>query len=189
MAAAARTAATDAAATHAAPAQRPGSSQHPDQNHAQILRILRGYKRIAMVGLSNNPNRPSYFAATYLKDYGYEIIPVNPTYPEVMGFKAYSNLDAVVKAGIALEVVDIFRKPVEVPAIVDDAIRLGAKVIWMQLGVIHEGARDTAKAAGLDVVMDRCMKIEHARFHGGLNFAGIRTNLVTARKPRLNELP
>lgn len=130
-----------------------------------------------------------YFAATYLKDYGYEIIPVNPTYSEVMGFKAYPNLDAVVKAGIALEVVDIFRKPEEVPAIVNDAIRLGAKVIWMQLGVIHEGARDTAKAAGLDVVMDRCMKIEHARFHGGLNFAGIRTNLVSARKPHMKLLP
>lgn len=170
-------------------AQRPGSAQFPGQSFALILRILRTYKRIAMVGLSNNPNRPSYFAATYLKDYGYEIIPVNPTYSEVMGFKAYPNLDAVVAAGIPLEVVDIFRRSEEVPAIVDDAIRLGAKVIWMQLGVIHEAARDKARAAGLDVVMDRCMKIEHARFHGGLNFAGIRTNLVSSRKPRIHLLP
>ena len=166
--------------------QRPGSAQFPGQNHSQILRILRGYKRIAMVGLSNNPNRPSYFAATYLKDYGYEIIPVNPSYPEVMGFKAYPNLDAMVAAGIQLEVVDIFRKSEEVPKIVEDAIRLGAKVIWMQLGVINEAAAVTAKAAGLDVVMDRCMKIEHARFHGGLNFAGIRTNLISSRKPRIH---
>ncbi len=189
MAAAARTVAKDAAAIHAAPAQRPGSSQHPGQNHAQILHILRGYQRIAMVGLSNNPARPSYFAATYLKDYGYEIIPVNPTYTEVMGFKAYPNLDAVVQAGKPLEVVDIFRKSEEVPKIVEDAIRLGAKVIWMQLGVINEAARDTAQGAGLDVVMDRCMKIEHARFHGGLSFAGIRTNLVSARKPHMKLLP
>jgi predicted CoA-binding protein len=85
-------------------------------------------------------------------------------------------------------VVDIFRKPDDVPPIVDQAIALGAKVIWMQLGVIHMEARQQALDAGLDVVMDRCMKIEHARFHGGLNLVGIRTNLITARKPRMNLL-
>jgi predicted CoA-binding protein len=174
---------------HAAPLPRPGTGQFPGQNHSQILRILQSYKHIAMVGLSANPNRPSYFAATYLKDYGYQIVPVTPQYPEVLGQKAYPTLQAVVDAGLPLEVVDIFRRPEEVPAIVADAIRLGAKVIWMQLGVIHLGARDIAQAAGLDVVMDRCMKIEHARFHGGLNFAGIRTNVLSSRKARITLKP
>jgi predicted CoA-binding protein len=167
-------------------APRPGSSQFPGQTFSRILQILRTYKRVAMVGLSNNPSRPSFFAATYLRDYGYQIFPVNPAYEEVMGLQSYPSLSAVPQP---LEVVDIFRRPEEAPAIVDEAIRLGAKVIWMQLGVIHLPARDKAQAAGLDVVMDRCMKIEHARFHGGLNFAGLRTNLVTARKPRIHLLP
>ena len=168
---------------------RPGTAQFPGQNHAQILRILQTYKRIAMVGLSGNSNRPSYFAATYLKDYGYEITPVTPQYAEVLGRKAYPTLQAVVDAGIPLEVVDIFRKPQEVPQIVADAIRLGAKVIWMQLGIVDLAARVQAQAAGLEVVMDRCMKIEHARFHGGLNFAGIRTNVLSSRKPRITLKP
>jgi len=167
------------------PALRPGTGQFPGQNHALILRILQTYKRIAMVGLSANPNRPSYFAATYLKDYGYQITPVTPQYPEVLGLRAYPSLQAVADAGIPLEVVDIFRKPEEVPAIVGDAIRLGAKAIWMQLGIVHLEARDRAQAAGLEVVMDRCMKIEHARFHGGLSFAGIRTNVLSSRKSRI----
>lgn len=168
---------------------RPGTAQFPGQNHAQILRILQTYKHIAMVGLSANPNRPSYFAATYLKDYGYTVTPITPQYPEVLGQKAYPTLQAAVDAGIPLEVVDIFRRSEQAPAIVDEAIRLGAKVIWMQLGVINLAARDKAQAAGLDVVMDRCMKIEHARFHGGLNFAGIRTNVLSSRKPRITLKP
>ena len=162
---------------------RPGTAQFPGQTTALVLNVLRSYKRIAVVGLSANPNRPSYFAATYLKDYGFEITPVNPAIDEVMGFKAYPSLKEVPGP---LEVVDIFRRPNEVPAVVDEAIRLGAKVIWMQLGVIHMEARQKALDAGLEVVMDRCMKIEHARFHGGLNFAGIRTGLISSRKPRID---
>lgn len=162
---------------------RPGTGQFPGQTTALILSVLSKYKRIAMVGLSANPTRPSYFAATYLKDYGYEITPVNPAYEEVMGLKCYPSLD---KVPMPLEVVDIFRKPEEVPTIVDEAIRLGAKAVWMQLGVIHEAAREKALDAGLDAVMDRCMKIEHARFHGGLNFVGIRTGLISSRRPRIN---
>jgi len=168
------------------PQPRPGAAQFSGQTFGQIQRILRTYKRVAMVGLSSNPNRPSYFAATYLKDYGYGIIPVNPAFTGGLGLTGYPSLDAVAKAGVPFDIVDIFRKPEEVPAIVDDAIRLGAKVIWMQLGVIHMAAREKALAAGLEVVMDRCMKIEHARFHGGLNFAGIRTSLVSSRKPRFS---
>ena len=160
---------------------RPGTAQFPGQSMAQILRVLQTYKKVAMVGLSANPNRPSYFAATYLKDYGFEIIPVNPAYEEVMGRKCYPSLADV---PAPLEVVDIFRRSDAVPPIVDEAIRLGAKVVWMQLGVIHEAAAEKAKTAGLEVVMDRCMKIEHARFYGGLNFVGIRTNVISARKPK-----
>ena len=165
---------------------RPGTAQFPGQTYGLILGILQRYRRIAMVGLSANPNRPSYFAATYLRDYGYEIFPVNPAYDEVLGRTCYKSLDEVPQP---LEVVDIFRKPADVPPIVDEAVALGAKVIWMQLGIIHTGAAEKARAAGMDVVMDRCMKIEHARFHGGLNFAGIRTGVVTSRKPRMHLIP
>lgn len=165
---------------------KPGTGQFPGQTLALILDILQSYKRIAMVGLSANPTRPSYFAATYLKDYGYEIIPVNPAYDEVMGLKSYPSLAEVPPP---LEVVDIFRRAKDVPPIVNEAIRLEARVIWLQLGVIHMAARQKALDAGLHVVMDRCMKIEHARFHGGLNFAGIRTNVITARKPRMQLFP
>ena len=168
------------------PHPKPGTGQFPGQTMALILGVLQRYKRIAMVGLSADSTRPSYFAATYLKDYGYEICPVNPAYEEVMGRKCYPSLADVPQP---LEVVDIFRKPADVPAIVEEAIPLGAKVIWMQLGIINVEARQTALDAGLEVVMDRCMKIEHARFHGGLNFAGIRTNLITSRKPRMQLTP
>lgn len=164
---------------------KPGTGQFPGQTTASILHILRSYSRVAMVGLSANPNRPSYFAATYLKDFGFEIFPVNPAYQEVMGRPCYPTLADVPPP---LEVVDIFRKPQDVPPVVEEAIRLGAKVIWMQLGVINHEARQKALDAGLEVVMDRCMKIEHARFHGGLNTSGIRTGLISSRKPRLHEL-
>jgi len=144
--------------------RRPGTAQFPGQNMNQILGVLNKYKKVAMVGLSTNTNRPSYYAATYLRGHGFEITPVNPSYEEVMGLKSYASLAEVPGP---LEVVDIFRQAEEVPALVDEAIRLKAKVIWLQLGVIHEQAAEKAKAAGLEVVMDRCMKIEHARFHGG----------------------
>jgi predicted CoA-binding protein len=161
---------------------KPGSMQFPGQNMGMIRRILERYKRVAMVGLSANPNRPSYFAATYLKDRGYELFPVNPAYEEVLGFKCYPTLADV---PAPLEVVDIFRKPEDVPPIVDEAIRLKAKVIWMQLGIWDLTARDKAQSAGLEVVMDRCMKIEHARFDGGLNVTGIRTGVISSKKARL----
>lgn len=144
--------------------QRPGTAQFPGQDMNQILGVLNKYKKVAMVGLSANTNRPSYYTATYLRDNGYKITPVNPSYDEVMGLKSYASLADVPGP---LEIVDIFRQPEEVPALMNEAIRLGAKVIWLQLGMIHEKAAEKAKAAGLEVVMDRCMKIEHARFHGG----------------------
>ena len=146
---------------------------------AQRLRVLERYKRIAMVGLSSNPFRPSHFAAIYLRAEGYCIIPVNPREKEVLGMKCYPSLR---EAPAPIEVVDIFRERSAVPAIVEEAIAVGAKVIWMQLGVIHEEAAERARAAGLEVVMDRCMKIEHARFFGGLSTIGLNTGLISSKR-------
>jgi len=143
------------------------------------LRILQRYRRIAMVGLSSNPFRPSHFAAIYLMSEGYEVIPVNPRESQVLGRQSYPSL-AVVPGPV--EIVDIFRETAAVPAIVDEAITTGAKVIWMQLGVIHEEAAERARQAGLEVVMDRCMKIEHARFFGGLNTIGMNTGVITSKR-------
>jgi predicted CoA-binding protein len=146
------------------------------------LRILETYKRIAMVGLSSNPFRPSHFAAIYMLSHGYDITPVNPRETEVLGRKSYASL---LEVPGPIEIVDIFREPAAVPAIVEDAITRGAKVIWMQLGVIHEEAAARARRAGLEVVMDRCVKIEHARIFGGLSTIGLNTGLISAlkRKP------
>jgi len=146
---------------------------------ADRLRILEAYKRIAVVGLSANPFRPSHFAAMYLLAAGYDVVAVNPREKEVLGRPSYASLREVPRA---VEVIDIFRETSAVPGIVEDAIAIGAKVIWMQLGVIHEAAAERARAAGLEVVMDRCMKIEHARFFGGLNTLGLNTGLISARK-------
>ncbi len=145
----------------------------------QRLEILRKYKRIAMVGLSSNPFRPSHFAAIYLLAEGYEILPVNPREQEVLGRRCYRSLR---EAPGPVEVVDIFRERAAVPAIVEDAIAIGAKVVWMQLGIIHEEAAARARAAGLEVVMDRCMKIEHARFFGGLRTIGLNTGVISSRR-------
>jgi uncharacterized protein len=146
---------------------------------AQRLSILETYKKIAMVGLSGNPFRPSHFAALYLMAEGYDVIPVNPREASILGKTSYPNLTAI-PGGV--EVVDIFRDPAAVPAIVDEAIAIGAKAIWMQLGVIHEAAAQKALDAGLEVVMDRCMKIEHARFFGGLNTIGLNTGVISSRR-------
>ena len=144
------------------------------------LRILETYRRIAMVGLSSNPFRPSHFAAIYLLSEGYDVVPVNPREQEILGRKCYPSLAAIPGP---VEVVDIFREPAAVPPIVDEAIGVGAKVIWMQLGVIHEEAAEKARAAGLEVVMDRCMKIEHGRYFGEMHWFGLNTGIVTARRP------
>jgi uncharacterized protein len=145
------------------------------------LRMLERYRRIAMVGLSSNPFRPSHYAAIYLIAEGYEVIPVNPRESQILGRQSYPSLAAVPGP---VEIVDIFRETAAVPEIVEDAIAVGAKVIWMQLGVIHEEAAGRARQAGLEVVMDRCMKIEHARFFGGLNTIGMNTAVITSKRRR-----
>ncbi|MBI3683646.1 MAG: CoA-binding protein [Acidobacteria bacterium] len=146
---------------------------------AQRLAILERYRNIAMVGLSSNPFRPSHFAAIYLMAEGYNVIPVNPREAEVLGRTCYASLPEIPEP---VDVVDIFREPAWVPAIVEDAIAIGAKVVWMQLGVIHEEAAERARQAGLEVVMDHCMKIEHARFFGGLNTIGLNTGVLSSRR-------
>jgi len=143
------------------------------------LRILETYRRVAMVGLSSNPFRPSHFAAIYLIAEGYDVIPVNPRESEILGRKCYPSIKAIPGP---VEVVDIFRESSAAPAIVEEAIAIGAKVIWMQLGVINDPAAERARNAGLEVVMDRCMKIEHARFFGGLNTIGMNTAVITSKR-------
>ena len=146
----------------------------------KVRRILRGTRTIAVVGLSAQWHRPSYFAAKYLQEHGYRIIPVNPGYPEILGEKCYKSLREIPEK---VDVVDCFRRSAEIPAIADDAIAIGAKVLWMQLGVENGDARKKAEAAGLEVIENRCMKIEHGRFFGGLGWAGVNTKVISARRP------
>jgi predicted CoA-binding protein len=146
---------------------------------ADRIRILERYKRIAMVGLSSNPFRPSHFAAIYMRSEGYDVTPVNPREKEVLGLRSYPSLRDVPGP---IEIVDIFREPAAVPEIVEEAIAVGAKVVWMQLGVVHEEAAERARQAGIEVVMDRCVKIEHARFFGGLSTIGLNTGVISAQK-------
>lgn len=146
-----------------------------------LRRILAEYKTIAVVGLSDKWHRPSNFAAKYLKDHGYKIIPVNPGQKEILGEKCYPSLLDIPEK---VDVVDIFRKSEDVPPIVEDAIKIGAKVIWMQIGVINEEAAKRARAAGLEVVMNLCMKIEHARLFGGINFIGVNRGFVSSKRSK-----
>jgi predicted CoA-binding protein len=146
---------------------------------AGLRRILAQSRTIAVVGLSANWYRPSYFAAKYLQDHGYRIIPVNPTYTEVLGQPCYPSVAAIPEP---VDVVDGFRKPGEMPQLAREAVAKGAKVLWMQLGIRNDEAARIASDAGLDVVMDRCMKIEHARILGGLNWAGVNTGVISAKR-------
>ena len=149
-----------------------------------LRRILQKNHVIAMVGLSANWYRPSYFAAKYMLDHGYRVIPVNPSYQEVLGQKCYPALRAI---PAKVDIVDCFRKSEEIMPLAEDAIAIGARVLWMQIGVINEAAAEKARRAGLDVVMDRCVKIEHARLFGGLNWAGVNTGVISAKRPSLAE--
>lgn len=145
-----------------------------------LRRILKASRVIAVVGLSANWWRPSFFVAKYLQDHGYRIIPVNPAYQEVLGEKCYAALRDVPEK---IDMVDCFRQSGEMPALAEEAIAIGARCLWMQLGITNQAAADRARAAGLDVVMDRCVKIEHGRLFGGLNYAGVNTRVISARRP------
>ena len=145
-----------------------------------LRRILKENHAIAMVGLSANWYRPSYFAAKYMLDHGYRVIPVNPSYQEVLGQKCYPSLRDITEK---VDIVDCFRRSEEIMPLAGDAIAIGAKVLWMQIGVINAAAAEKARNAGLDVVMDRCVKIEYARLFGGLNWAGVNTGVISAKRP------
>jgi uncharacterized protein len=144
------------------------------------LRILTSCRNIAMVGLSSNPYQPSSFAGIYLQANGYNIIPVNPSQAgkTILEQRVYGRVDEIDKP---VDIVDVFRPAAEVPGIARQAVKIGAKVLWMQLGVISEEGARIARDAGLEVVMDRCCKIEHARFFGGLRVIGLSTGVLTSR--------
>lgn len=133
-------------------------------NQDQTMKgILESAKTVAVVGLSSNPARDSYSIASYLKAQGYRVIPVNPTASEIMGERSYPDLQSVPEQ---IDVVDVFRKPEDVPSVVEDAIKAGAKTVWMQEGIVNEAAAERARQAGLQVVMDACMRATHRRLIG-----------------------
>ncbi len=152
----------------------------PSNDIAALRRILRSCHTIAVVGLSAEWHRPSYFAAKYMQSKGYRIVPVNPRYPEILGEPCYARLEDI---PFAVDMVDVFRKPQDVLPIAHSAVAIGAKCLWQQLGVMNAEADAVARAAGLDSVMDRCVKIEHARLFGGLNWVGVDTQVISAKRP------
>jgi hypothetical protein len=129
-----------------------------NRSSEEIRAVLENYKTVAIVGLSPNPKRDSHKVAKYLKENHYEIVPVNPGQKEILGETCYPNLKAI---PFPVDVVDIFRKPDAIPPVVDDAIEIGAKLVWMQLGLVHNQAADKARKAGLEVIMNKCIKTEH----------------------------
>ena len=146
-----------------------------------LRRILSQSKTIAVVGLSARWYRPSFFAAKYLQDHGYRIIPVNPNYDEVLGEKCYPSIEAIPEV---IDVVDVFQRSEAVLPVAESAVKVNAKVLWMQLGIYNQTVARLAFHAGMDIVADRCMKIEHARLFGGLNFIGVDTKVISSDRPR-----
>jgi predicted CoA-binding protein len=157
---------------------------HDRYSDAYLRGILAGVHTIAMVGASEHWNRPSYFVMKYLQDKGYRVIPVNPQAKggEILGEKVYADLSQIPDK---IDMVDIFRRSDAAPAIVDQAIAIGAKVVWMQLGVRNDAAAAKAEAAGLKVVMNRCPKIEYSRLHGELAWSGVNTGIISSKRRKL----
>ncbi|MEE8492121.1 MAG: CoA-binding protein [Acidimicrobiia bacterium] len=145
------------------------------------LRIIQNARSVALVGVSANPIRSSNFVASYLVRTSFTAFPVNPMYEEVLGLKCYPSLEDLPEVP---DIVDIFRRPSEIPGVVAQAIEIGAEVVWFQLGLRHDGAARMAIDAGLQVVQDRCLKIEHARWAGGLHLAGFDTGVITSKRRR-----
>ncbi|NQD41023.1 CoA-binding protein [Glutamicibacter halophytocola] len=147
---------------------------------AQRLNILRETKSIAIVGASNKPSRASYFVATYLLSSSkYKVYFINPVLDEILGQPVYKSLEDLPEAP---DLVEVFRKHDDLPSVLDEALAVGAKTLWLQLGSWHEDVARRAEAAGMNVVMDRCVKIEHARFHGGLRLAGFNTGVISSKR-------
>jgi predicted CoA-binding protein len=145
-----------------------------------LRRILQSSRTIAVVGLSAEWHRPSYFAAKYMQAKGYRIVPVNPRYEQILGERCYARLEDI---PAPVDIVDVFRRTEDVGQIADSAIAIGARCLWQQIGVKNLEADAKAHAAGLDAVMDRCVKIEHARLFGGLHWVGVNTRVISARRP------
>ena len=150
------------------------------QDNATLRRILQGCRTVAIVGLSAEWHRPSHFVAKYLQQHGCRVVPVNPRYAEVLGERSYARLEDIPHP---VDMVDVFRRAEDLPPIARSAVAIGAKCLWQQLGVASAEADAIARAAGLDSVMDRCVKIEHARLFGGLHWAGVNTGVISARRP------
>lgn len=146
-----------------------------------LRRILSECRTVAMVGLSANWYRPSFFAAKFLQEHGFRVIPVTPRYDEILNEKCYASLGEI---PVPVDVVDCFRRAEEIPAITEEAIAIGARVLWMQLGIRNAQAAARAEAAGLEVVQDRCMKIEYSRLFGSLRFVGVDTKVISAKRPK-----
>ncbi len=150
---------------------------------AQRRALLERSKTVAVVGASNNPLRPSYTVFSYLRtQHRFEIAAINPTITEIDGVPAYPSLTTYAQAHGAPDIIDVFRKPSEVVPLVQEAIAVGAKAIWFQYGVVNEEAIALADKAGLSVVVDRCMKVESARFNGGLSTSGLNSGIITSRR-------
>ena len=147
-----------------------------------LRRILHQHRRVAIVGLSAEWHRPSYFVAKYLQQHGYRVFPVNPRYAgsRILGLGCVASLADLAEP---VDMVDVFRRTDDVLPIAEQAIAIGARCLWQQIGVVNHGANGLAREAGLDSVMDRCVKIEHARLFGGLNWAGVNTGVISARRP------
>ena len=147
---------------------------------AQLRRILKENHTIAIVGLSADWFRPSYFAAKYMQEHGFKIIPVNPKYTEILGQKCYPDLKSIPEK---VDMVDVFRKSADCPPIATEAVAIGAKVLWLQLGVENDEAKAVAETGGLEFVQNRCVKIEYARLFGGLSWFGVNTRIISSRRP------
>ena len=152
------------------------------QDPLVIQRILREARTIAIVGLSTDPQRASWFVGSYLKKEGYRIIPVNPKADRILGEKAYPDLRSVPEP---VDLVDVFRPSAECLAVAEQAVAIKAKALWLQLRIINLEAAELAARAGLAVVMDRCVKMEHGRYSGRLHWGGMNTEIISARKARL----
>jgi hypothetical protein len=148
------------------------------------LALLRRTKSVAIVGASDKPSRASYFVATYLQSSSpYRLYFVNPVAPQILGQPAYASLADLPEVP---DVVDVFRKHDDLPSVLEETLDVGARTLWLQLGSWHEDVARRAEGAGLSVVMDRCLKIEHARFHGGLNLAGFNTGVLSSKRQLLS---
>ncbi|HEX6301450.1 MAG TPA: CoA-binding protein [Acidimicrobiia bacterium] len=153
----------------------------PDASALERLQIIQNSQSVALVGVSANPIRSSNFVASYLVRTPFRTYPVNPAYDQVLGLRTYDTLADLPEAP---DIVDVFRRHDAIPEVVDQAIEVGAKVVWLQLGLRHDEAAQKAVDAGLVVVQDRCLKIEHARFSGRLHLAGFNTGVISSKRRR-----